>query len=1043
MEAQRKTAINDGSYYEGGYIFHGLDDKVGLLEAAGWRTWLMKLFPFWFRADFSDEHIAFWDLRWSVLHRYKRQQEEDRKHEFRTDDDKVDHYKKLGIYVSAKEATVFEFWGRGLAKCLDGDTLVTLTCGARKTIRDVEIGQQIVSYNEATGRMEPDTISNKWASGVKPCVTVTTKSNKTLTLTKDHKVLTFDGWKRAGDLTLNDRIASPRRVPVFVGGANRTDEEVRLLAYFLAEGNTTISLRVGGGTCLSARITNADAPIVEDAIACAVSLGFKGKKGTKYTVNFSGGIREWIRENGLAGKSALEKRIPGWVYQLPDEQKWQFISAFIDTDGWIGQNGKIGITLANEPLVLDLQTLLLQVGVPSVVRMRPNNHANAWALHFDQEGVNRNADRIRLRVKCEKLEKHLSVQRYSLIDTYPYRAVRGLPKGVGNFFKQRGLSLSKRYDVTRRKLRDALVMYSYALWEKLESSEVFWDKVVSIDEAGEHETFDIEVSKNHNFISNNLISHNSATIEAARVMYGAILGSGYSLMVSETDDQAQEHLGNCRILIEHPDSRLLEYYPEMAITETADALKGMPTADRKEMFICKNGYIVRAKGLSAKMRGLRVGNQRPTEIAFDDLDDVSDSLMVSLSKETLVTASILPVLDKQRLIVDFGQNLITEHSFATRLYKGTTDALAERTVLGVTNAFTKLDLESYIDETGKIRHRILPTSIPSWAGLNIDTAQRFLNNSGLQTFKAEYQNEFDQFKAGRVIPEFGDHQIISWSEFEAVFGEKKIPSHWIKKAGLDVGYSEGKHPHYSAWDFFTTSAMNSPYPGLVFCYRSRSFLGLSIDDQAERIKGDMWSDEYVTTWQMSHEKTGEMMTLNQRHGFHFTKFQYYRAEEGVAQWRHLSRIDEKRFNPFTGKEGSPTLFYIVDDDQKQIPVNDGGMKLLREQVPTWEYVAVKLTENGQTQQKPSKVNDDHCDVNKGILALFEPPSKGLTRAEAIEEKLEAKGLGLKQIADMESEDEKITIIQQRLQQPEISPKVKSHYPRVAANVGGLRRGRKV
>lgn len=531
----------------------------------------------------------------------------------------------------------------------------------------------------------------------------------------------------------------------------------------------------------------------------------------------------------------------------------------------------------------------------------------------------------------------------------------------------------------------------------------------------------------------------SATIEAARIMYGAILNSGYSLMVSETDDQAQEHLGNCRILIEHPDSKLLEYYPDMAITETADALKGMPTADRKEMFICKNGWILRAKGLAAKMRGLRVGNQRPTEIALDDIDDVNDSLMVSLNKETLVTASILPILDKQRLVIDFGQNLITEHSFATRLFRGKSDALAERTIFGVTNAFVRLDIDTYTDETGKLRHRILPSSIPSWAGLNIDTAQRFLDNSGLQTFRAEYQNEFEQFKSGRVIPEFGDHQIISWSDFEAVFGERKIPSHWIKKAGLDVGYSEGQHPHYSAWDFFTTSAMNTKYPGLVFCYRSRSFKGMSIDDQAANIQADMWSDESVTTWQMSHERTGEMMTLNQKYGFNFTKFEYYKAEDGVAQWRHLSRSDPEKFNPFTGENGCPFLFYIVDDDQKIIPRDDNGMKLLREQVPMWEYVTVKITESGQTQQKPSKTNDDHCDVNKGILALFAPPAKGLTKVERIEAELADKGLAWEEIIEIESETDKLASIQNRLLQQQALVKPKSNgvrYPRVA-----VRRGR--
>lgn len=474
----------------------------------------------------------------------------------------------------------------------------------------------------------------------------------------------------------------------------------------------------------------------------------------------------------------------------------------------------------------------------------------------------------------------------------------------------------------------------------------------------------------------------SAVIEAARIMRGAILGKGYSLIISETDDQATEHVGNCRILIEHPDSKLLDYYPEMAIADNSDAMKGMPTADRQSMFICKNGYILRAKGLSAKMRGLRVGIHRPDDLAFDDIDDVNDSLAVSQNKLRLITSSILPVQARENVTVDFGQNLIGEHSVINQIRTGRSDALAERTIVGVANAFTHLEIDSSLDETGKLRHKILEASIPSWKGLNIRRAQKFLDDSGLQTFKAEYQNEFDQFRSGRVIPEYNeDVQIISWSEFEYVYGERRIPRHWHCKAGLDVGYSEGQYPHYSAWNFFSTSSMNSPHPGFVFLYRSRSFSGTSIDDQAESVRADMWDGEYVNEWQMSHERTGEMMTLNQKHDFLFSKFRYYKAEDGVAQWRHLSRIDPDKQNPFTGELGSPLLFYIVDDDQIKVARDDNGLKLFRDQVSTWEYVPVKITEQGQTIQKPSKVNDDHCDCAKGILALFGPYAAELPKEE--------------------------------------------------------------
>ena len=479
----------------------------------------------------------------------------------------------------------------------------------------------------------------------------------------------------------------------------------------------------------------------------------------------------------------------------------------------------------------------------------------------------------------------------------------------------------------------------------------------------------------------------SSCNEAARIMRGAILNTGYALIVSETDDQAQEHLGNMRMLIEHPESRLTEFYPQMAIAESSDILKGLKTTDRKEMFVCKNGFIGRSKGLTAKMRGIRVGTQRITDLAFDDVDDTDDSIGVSLGKLRLITASILPVLARENATVGYFQNLISENSVVNQVYTGKTDAFARRTIIGPTSAFSTLDIDSSIDpKTGRLQHTILPTSIATWAGLDIYQAQRFLDNSGLQTFLAEYQNQFDQFKSGKVIPEYNEAiQIITWSEFESVYKTRVIPDHWQKRAGLDVGYSEGNHPHYSAWDFIATSAQNSALPGKAFIYKSRSFSGTSIDDQAIAVIAD--TPEHINLWQMSHEKTGEMMTLQQKYKLPFTKFRHYKAWDGVAQWRHLSKVDVTKPHPFKeGVMGDCLLFYIVDDDQLQVPKDDRGLKLLREQVSTWEKVPIKITDSGMTEEKPSKINDEHCDCIKCILASgFGPGMTKLTLEEEFAE----------------------------------------------------------
>jgi len=510
----------------------------------------------------------------------------------------------------------------------------------------------------------------------------------------------------------------------------------------------------------------------------------------------------------------------------------------------------------------------------------------------------------------------------------------------------------------------------------------------------------------------------STMAEVAALMRAAIVGDSYLLYVCSTDDQAREHIANIKYLIEHPDSRLAEYYP--ALSEPREQRHGGNDAWNKDVFITQSGAIFRAKGLNSSMRGLRVGTLRPNQIILDDIDDIKDSVSVAHSKLNVIKASILPVVTDNATI-DFPQNLITEHSVMNQIYQGASDALAERTVIGVTKAFRTLDVDSSFDESGRIKHTILPSSVSSWTGFDIKKAQKFLNASGLDTFLAEYQNELSRQKAGKVIPEYNEEsQIITWSQFEQMYGVRHIPYGWKAKAGLDIGYSEGQFPHWSAWVFVATSAANSPLPNKVFVYRSVSFKATSIDDQAVEVKTRV--TEKVETWQMSHERTGEMMTLQQKYGIPFSKFQHYRAEDGVPQWRHLSRPDRTKPHPFKSDEkdesglyrlGSPSLYYVVDDDQRYAPKDDAGHRLLREQVAAWDYVPVRLTQHGQTAQKPSKVNDDMCDALKGVLALFGPLVTPLTKEEKFERELDAKGLSQRHLEDL-SERDKIALMQIKL-----------------------------
>ena len=496
----------------------------------------------------------------------------------------------------------------------------------------------------------------------------------------------------------------------------------------------------------------------------------------------------------------------------------------------------------------------------------------------------------------------------------------------------------------------------------------------------------------------------SSTGTPSSLMKGAIVGRIYSVYLSEVFEQASEHLDNVRYLILHPNSRLTEFYPHLALDAKGTAKLGLKGKDAEGVFITTGGSVFRAFGLDSSARGIGLAGHRPDDYNIDDVDNLSHSMAVSSSIIKKFTRNFLMTPD---LIGDIPvttkvlQNLIIEHGFVNQVYRHRTDALSERTVIGVVNTFANLDIDTEIDaETGQIKHKILPSSVPTWEAVSLVVAQRILNLLGLEGFMAECQNDFALGGSGRVIPEYDEAaQVISWSQFEQIFGCRYIPQHWKVKVGLDVGYSEGQYPHYSAWAFIATSALNSALPGLVFIYKTRGFKGTSIDDQAETIKSELALMPHGTieSWQMSHERTGEMLTLNQKYKLPFRKFQYYKAEDGVAQWRHLSRRDKLQPNPFKTDHlienqyavGKPQLYYIVDDDQLFAPRDDDGQRLAREQISSWEYVPIKVTDAGQTAQKPSKINDDLCDAIKSTLVLFGARSTALSAQEQRETQLSA------------------------------------------------------
>ena len=96
--------------------------------------------------------------------------------------------------------------------CIYEDTLVSLVSGLSKKICDISIGDKLWGYNGSG--LCISTCTNKAYMGTKETLCIEFINGRELICTKDHKIMTDKGWKKAEELTIDDKVASNLHCPL-------------------------------------------------------------------------------------------------------------------------------------------------------------------------------------------------------------------------------------------------------------------------------------------------------------------------------------------------------------------------------------------------------------------------------------------------------------------------------------------------------------------------------------------------------------------------------------------------------------------------------------------------------------------------------------------------------------------------------------------------------------------------------------------------------------------------------------------------------------
>lgn len=549
--------------------------------------------------------------------------------------------------------------GRQSEKCCVSTTRVLKSDNIEIMIKDVQVGDEIVTLLHDGAHLGSRRVTWKSAPLKKNCVRLTTRLGHVLDVARTHPIRRWGCWTPAGDLHVGDRVASVRRLPPGAGiGAE--EDHVILLAYMVADGCVLPG---------SFGFTQVEGPVSDEMVNLCYRNGWTvvpyGKAGTQ-AIDFRfrrgpGTPFDLIRSWGLLGKRSDTKYLPDWSMRLPDAQTALLLNRLWACDGHVSRRTpsryEIVYSTISQQLARQMQALLWRFGIPTRIRIGiPAAYKENGKRHYmltvqTQDGVRTFLSRIGALGKSEGVPLPESEENNNR-DTFPIEVaadLRAIAESTGLSQKARGslfsggLRLSPKYPLSHRKLREYIKFFREKIEEGLPydsrlvdaldahvSTDLIWDEIVSIEDLGEQECFDIEVEDTHNFVADGVVTHNSTTIGNICISLANLIQ--YLRLLYVTASHAQ--------MREFSDERLRAVIADSPILQAMTGV-GLGTGMRETQNVLTKRWISRAK---LTLRSVYKNADRvrgiPTDVlAVDELQDILvDNLPVI--EETLFASSL-------------------------------------------------------------------------------------------------------------------------------------------------------------------------------------------------------------------------------------------------------------------------------------------------------------------------------------------------------------------------------------------------------------------